>query len=79
MKNSIEGLKGRFEQAGKQKSVNSNTVQLKLFSSRKNKKKKRMKENEKNLRDVQGIIEHTSICMRESQEGRRERKGQKNI
>lgn len=36
-----------------------------------------MKENEKNLRDLQGIIEHTSIRMRESQEGRRERKGQK--
>lgn len=36
-----------------------------------------MKENEKNLRDLQGIMEHTSICVRESQEGRRERKGQK--
>lgn len=36
-----------------------------------------MKENEKNLRDLQGIMEHTSICMRESQEGKRERKGQK--
>lgn len=44
MKNSIEGLKGRYEQAGKQKSVNSNTAQLKLFSSRKNKKTKQKKE-----------------------------------
>lgn len=46
MKNSIEGLKGRFEQAGKQKSVNSNTAQLKLFSSRKNKKTNKQKKNE---------------------------------
>ena len=38
MKNSTEGLKGRHEPQGKQKSVNLSVAQLKLFSSRNNMK-----------------------------------------
>lgn len=57
--NSIEGLEGRFEQAGKQKSVNLNRILLRS-SGPMNKQIKRMKGNVKDYRDLQDIIKNIS-------------------
>ena len=49
MKNSLEGLNGKFEQVEEKESANLEILQLKLSSLRK-RKKKRMRENDQSFR-----------------------------
>ena len=76
MKNSLEGLNGKFEQVEEKKSANLEILQLKLSSLRKRKKKK----NEEKWSELQSPVGHhrVYIFIMETLEGEARKRSRKN-
>ena len=76
MRNSLEGLNGKFEQVEEEKAANLETLQLKLSSLRKRKKKR----NEEKRSKLQSLVGHhrVYIFIMETLEGEARKRSRKN-